>query len=454
MSAFLFILAVSAISVYGIALAGWSSNNKYSLMGGLRSSAQMISYELPFTLVIVSPLLLANHLSFRGIADSQAGYYFNLIPRWSIFQLPFPQIFGFIIFMIAGFAETNRIPFDLPEAENELVAGFHTEYSSMKFACFFMAEYANMVTIACVATTLFLGGWHPLFPAPYSDWVPSLVFVGAALLLFLQSATKSAAKAITSPSPFLESRPLGIAALFAIPFLANLSGADFLVRRQSWISAVCLYLDSWHFAALPLRSVDALCVDVSVPVCADQPVTHRVDGGCVPGSKVMDSILFIIAAVAAIGCGLNLVLQKHPISSALSLIGVMSSLALLYLLLGAEFIAMAQMIVYGGAVMVLFIFVIMLLNAGAEKRSDKSLFAQIAGFPLLAVLVVLLSFLIRANLSLHGVGSAIRRHGWAAPQKPSACSCSPSFCCRSKSISILILIAILGAVVLARKEID
>jgi len=180
----LFVLAISAVSVYGVALAGWSSNNKYSLIGGLRSSAQLISYELPFTLVIVSPLLLANHLSFRGIVDSQAGYYLGFIPRWSIFQMPFPQIFAFIIFMIAGFAETNRIPFDLPEAENELVAGFHTEYSSMKFACFFMSEYANMVTITCVATLLFLGGWHPLFPSPYSDWVPMLLFLFAALLSF------------------------------------------------------------------------------------------------------------------------------------------------------------------------------------------------------------------------------------------------------------------------------
>jgi NADH-quinone oxidoreductase subunit H len=180
----LFILAIGAVSVYGVALAGWSSNNKYSLLGGLRSSAQMISYELPFTLVIVSPLLLANHLSFRGIADSQAGYYLGFIPRWNIFQMPFPQIFAFVIFMIAGFAETNRVPFDLPEAENELVAGFHTEYSSMKFACFFMSEYANMVTITCVATLLFLGAWHPLFPAPYSNWIATLVFIVAALLCF------------------------------------------------------------------------------------------------------------------------------------------------------------------------------------------------------------------------------------------------------------------------------
>ena len=168
----LFVLAISAVSVYGVALAGWSSNNKYSLLGSLRSSAQMISYELPLTLVVVAPLLLANHLSFRAISDSQAGYYLGFIPRWNVFQMPFPQIFGFIIFMIAAFAETNRLPFDLPEAENELVAGFHTEYSSMKFACFFMSEYANMVTITCVATLLFLGGWHPLFPAPYSELHP------------------------------------------------------------------------------------------------------------------------------------------------------------------------------------------------------------------------------------------------------------------------------------------
>ena len=110
--------------------------------------------------------------------DAQAGYMLGFIPRWTIFQGPFPQIFSFLIFLIAAFAETNRVPFDLPEAENELVAGFHTEYSSMKFASFFMAEYANMVTVSCVATLLFLGGWQPLFPAAYgSNFIPALIFV-------------------------------------------------------------------------------------------------------------------------------------------------------------------------------------------------------------------------------------------------------------------------------------
>ncbi|MBV8571449.1 MAG: NADH-quinone oxidoreductase subunit H [Acidobacteriaceae bacterium] len=213
----LFILAIGAVSVYGVALAGWSSNNKYSLLGGLRSSAQMISYELPFTLVIVSPLLLANQLSFRGIADSQAGYYLGFIPRWNIFQMPFPQIFGFIIFMIAGFAETNRVPFDLPEAENELVAGFHTEYSSMKFACFFMSEYANMVTITCVATLLFLGAWHPLFPAPYSNWVPSLVFLLAAILCFYQLTSPSPRRLDRITFPIFGLVALVLAGIWAIP---------------------------------------------------------------------------------------------------------------------------------------------------------------------------------------------------------------------------------------------
>ncbi len=182
----LVILAISSMGVYGIALAGWASNNKYSLLGGLRSSAQMISYELPMSLAIASPLLIAGSLSLREIVNSQAGYNLGFIPKWAVFAGPFPQIFSFIIFMIAAFAETNRIPFDLPEAENELVAGFHVEYSSMTFASFFMAEYANMVTVCSVATLLFLGGWHPLWPVEYgSNFVaPLILFIAGAICIY------------------------------------------------------------------------------------------------------------------------------------------------------------------------------------------------------------------------------------------------------------------------------
>src|SRR5512133_701156 len=164
----LFILAVSSMGVYGIALAGWSSNNKYALLGGLRSSAQMISYELPMSLAIAAPLLISNTLSLRELVERQQGGFWH----WNLIHGG--QIVSFVIFVIAAFAETNRVPFDLPEAENELVAGFHTEYSSMKFASFFMAEYANIVTATCVATLLFLGGWMPPWPAQYgSSYVPT-----------------------------------------------------------------------------------------------------------------------------------------------------------------------------------------------------------------------------------------------------------------------------------------
>jgi NADH-quinone oxidoreductase subunit H len=183
----LFLLAISSLGVYGIALAGWSSNSKYSLLGGLRSAAQMISYELPMALTVAAPLLLANTLSLKELVESQSGYYLGFIPRWSIFQMPAPQIFSFLLFLVAGFAETNRVPFDLPEAENELVGGFHTEYSSMKFASFFMAEYANMITSCTFATLLFLGGWQPLWPEKLgSGLLPTLVLalVGAAAMYY------------------------------------------------------------------------------------------------------------------------------------------------------------------------------------------------------------------------------------------------------------------------------
>jgi NADH-quinone oxidoreductase subunit H len=245
----LFVLAVSSMGVYGIALAGWASNNKYALLGGLRSSAQMISYELPLALAIASPLLISNTLSLRELVGSQAGS----ILHWNIIRGG--QIFAFIIFVIAAFAETNRIPFDLPEAENELVAGFHTEYSSMKFASFFMAEYLNMTTVSAMATLLFLGGWEAPWPVAYgSNLVPTAIFVLAGLIALYHSA---------NPPHKLDRYTFGgfgvifliIAAVFLVPIV------------QSWLlplfwflakTGAILFLFIWIRGTLPRFRYDQL----------------------------------------------------------------------------------------------------------------------------------------------------------------------------------------------------
>ena len=167
----LVVFAVTSMGVYGIVLAGWASNSKYSLFGGLRASAQMISYELSYATALAAVILLAGSMSLREVVDSQAGTWLGIIPKWYVFLQPV----GFIIYVIAGVAETNRAPFDFPEAEQELVAGFNTEYSSVRFALFPQAEYINMVTMSAVATDLYLGGWHlPGVPV----WLGWAVFLG------------------------------------------------------------------------------------------------------------------------------------------------------------------------------------------------------------------------------------------------------------------------------------
>ncbi|RMH38262.1 MAG: NADH-quinone oxidoreductase subunit NuoH [Nitrospirae bacterium] len=181
----LYILAFASIGAYGIILGGWSSNSKYSLLGGLRSAAQLISYELNVGLSIVGVLLLAGSLSLVKIAEAQAGGFWN----WYFFALPAPQAVAFVIFLIASVAETNRLPFDLPEAESELVAGFFTEYSGMRFAFFFLAEYASMILVSCVASILFFGGWHaplPFLQAPGEwAWLTGLIWFTLKVYFFL-----------------------------------------------------------------------------------------------------------------------------------------------------------------------------------------------------------------------------------------------------------------------------
>jgi NADH-quinone oxidoreductase subunit H len=169
----LYVFAMTSLGIYGIVVGGWASNSKYSLLGGLRSSAQMISYELALSLSVIAVLIQAGTLDLAKIVERQSGAYLYFIPKWNIFYGPMflPCIIAFTIYLISAIAETNRVPFDLPEAETELVAGFHTEYSSLKFALFFMAEYVNMMTVSVLATTLFLGGWN-------GPWVKEIPWLG------------------------------------------------------------------------------------------------------------------------------------------------------------------------------------------------------------------------------------------------------------------------------------
>jgi NADH-quinone oxidoreductase subunit H len=185
----LYILAFASIGAYGIILGGWSSNSKYSLLGGLRSAAQVISYELNVGLSIVGVLIMAGSLSLVQITDAQSGWFWN----WYVFAFPAPQIFALVVYVISAVAETNRVPFDLPEAESELVAGFFTEYSGLRFAFFYLAEYANMVLVSCVAAAMFLGGWNAPYPGtligylglPAFAWVENTMWFAVKTYSFL-----------------------------------------------------------------------------------------------------------------------------------------------------------------------------------------------------------------------------------------------------------------------------
>lgn len=250
----LFILAVTSLGVYSIALAGWSSNSKYPLLGSLRSSAQMVSYELALTFAVIGVLLLAGTLSLREIITAQTGHWWGIVPRWFFF----PQFVAFVCFFISGIAETSRLPFDLPEAETELVAGFHTEYSSLKFAMFFIAEYAHIITASFLVTILFFGGWLSPFPESrswaFTRYVPVVVTAGAALL-FLSDAFRLARSLHRFLVLLIGLGLLGVTWLLTNPAVLTLVQGPFWFLTKT---ALVVFIFVWIRGTLPRFRYDQL----------------------------------------------------------------------------------------------------------------------------------------------------------------------------------------------------
>ncbi len=254
----LFLFAITSLGVYGVALGGWSSNSKYPLLGGLRSSAQMVSYELALTMSAVGVLLMAGTFNLREIIIAQQGFTWGFLPRWNIIAPPLPQVLGFLCFFTAAVAETNRLPFDLPEAESELVAGFHTEYASFKFAMFFLGEYASMVTVSCLATVLFFGGWLSPFPElaalAWTHYLPSILLAaGGALLIFhgVRYITRSGRVVL----PVLGLVLCGTAYLFARPAVVDFVLGPFWFLLKVF---VFLFIYVWVRGTLPRFRYDQL----------------------------------------------------------------------------------------------------------------------------------------------------------------------------------------------------
>ena len=259
----LVLFSVTALGVYGVALAGWASNSKYPLLGGLRSSAQMISYELSMTMSVVGVLLMANSFSLTDIIQKQSGRtIWGVLPSWNIFSFHggFPQVVGFLCFFISAIAETNRVPFDLPEAESELVAGFHTEYSSFKFAMFFIAEYTSMITVSSLCAILFFGGWNSFFPTTWTvtHYIPSLILIPFGLWVLFDGLKYETifGKVIL---PGLGAAIAGVGALLVAGTLdrsasrrQRIHPSTVLATRQNFLLPLFLCLGTRNSAALPL----------------------------------------------------------------------------------------------------------------------------------------------------------------------------------------------------------
>ena len=400
----LVVFAITSMGVYGIVLAGWSSNSKYSLFGGLRASAQMISYELSYATALAAVILLAGSMSLREVVDAQAGYWFGFIPQWYVFLQPL----GFIIYVIAGVAETNRAPFDFPEAEQELVAGYNTEYSSVRFALFPQAEYINMVDD--------VGRGHRPVPRRLARPVPAARVLG--WIWFLVEGRRRSS--------------------------SSTSGCAGRVPRYRYDQ---LMKFGWK------------CL---FPASVHQPAR---DGGAGALFQCLRALVFYLLVGAGRSAASALVIgQRNPMYSVLLLIVSFGGAGRASTsMLDAPFVAVAQIIIYAGAIMVLFLFVVMLLNAPQEDAAEWDRTHPLRQPGRRALRRPARACCWSCSWPGRCCGSTSSTRRWAAAptaRRPSARSASSGrvlftdYAFAFEATSVLILVAMVGAVVLARREGD
>ena len=466
----LFMLGVSSLSVLGVVMAGWASNSHYPLMGALRSSAQMVSYEIAMGLAVISAVLMTSlnkegvgTLSMIGIVQAQQAQHV-----WFVFKF-FPLgLIAFVIFAIAMVAETNRAPFDLPEAESELTAGFHTEYSGFRWSLFFLAEYSAMIAVSSIAVTLWLGGWMRPFPHALGGETWDLVFSLVPGLTFLFLAGITFYSTARMPKhPYFKVQTIGLGGFGAVlaliarglvhPGGARPGPGHFLVQRQSGALHVHVHLVSRHVPALPLRSINESRMESFVAAWNRRPGADGdrrnivLNNGKATMAPVATTFFFYFLSAVTVLSGVLVITRKNPVHSALALIVSLLGQAALYLMLYAPFVAGVQIILYAGGIMVLFLFVIMLVNIEKSQKEDqfnKQWVVGLAAAIALGALFVLVYVKGRALFP----DRAIQMPETSNTQQV-AVLLYGNYMFTFEIASLLLLVAIIGAVVMAKKRI-
>ncbi len=454
----LFMLGVSSLGVLGIVMAGWASNSHYPLIGALRSSAQMVSYEVAMGLAVVSAVLMTSlnaegtgTLSMIGIVQAQYAQH-----TWFVFKF-FPLgLIAFFIFAVAMVAETNRAPFDLPEAESELTAGFHTEYSGLRWSLFMLGEYAAMIAVSSIAVTLWLGGWMRPFPNLLSGptWdlafslFPALTFFGLSVMTFYSTMRMP-------KHSYFRIQTMGLGAFGAVFVLIALillvPAVRVRVQDIYWFIlkiAVFMYLYIWYRGTFPRYRFDQL-MKVGWKILLPMGIGVLMLTAVIGLRAEIWGFASLLSGLAILS-GVLVITRKSPVHSALALILTLLCLAGLYLMLYAPFVAGVQIILYVGGIMVLFLFVIMLVNLERSQKEKQFNQQWIAG--LLAAICLGGLFVSIYTVSGLRLRTQIQFPEVENTQKVGEMLYS-NYMFPFEIASLLLLVAIIGAVVMAKKRI-